>query len=666
MKLVLHCILLLFLVVIVAGAQPAKTTITADASAQEYQINKNIYGHFAEHLGHLVYGGLWVGPDSDIPNIHGLRKDVVEALRQLKVPVLRWPGGCFADEYHWKDGIGPRASRPRMINTNWGGVTEDNSFGTHEFLELCELLGCEPYITGNLGSGTVQELSQWVEYVNSDNVSPMTDMRRQNGRDKSWGVKYWGVGNESWGCGGRMTPEYYVNEARKFGNFMRTYGDTKPFRIACGPSEDDYNWTRTVMRDAGNAVDALSLHYYTWSQGKTATQVDNAMWFDLMKQTLKMDELIAKHAAVMDEYDQFKQSSLVVDEWGTWYKVEPGTNPGFLYQQNTLCDALVAGTNLNIFNNHADRVRMANIAQVVNVLQAMILTEGKKMVLTPTYHVFSMFKVHQNAMLVPVNVASRAYTFGKESLLAVNCSASIDSTGVMHISLCNIDPGSPSSVSMRLDNFAPKTVSGDLLTANAVNAHNTFDQPEVVKPVRFNGASLSGNELTVALPPMSVVVLTVKGELNLSSKPAVEVKNPVPGLRFQYYEIEGESMPTFAKLTPNSTGTVAGVVLPPGVRESRFAVLYDGYIKISEKGMYTFYTTSDDGTVLFIDGKMVVNNDGRHAPLEKSGHAGLSAGYHTLKLLFFQGGGGMELSAAIKGPWMEKQAIPVGMLYSGK
>jgi alpha-L-arabinofuranosidase len=660
-----YAVLVATLLPISLYAQTASTTVVIDASAQEYQINKNIYGQFAEHLGHLVYGGIWVGPGSDIPNINGYRKDVLQALQQLKIPVLRWPGGCFADEYHWADGIGPRTSRPKMINTNWGGVTEDNSFGTHEFLELCGLLGAEPYISGNLGSGTVQELSQWVEYVNSDNVSPMTEIRKKNGREKAWGVRYWGVGNESWGCGGRMLPEYYVDEARKFGNFMRTYGANKPYRIAVGPNADDYNWTRVVMKDAGSSLDGLSLHYYT-NGSRTATEVDGAGWFDIMKKTLRMDELIRKHTAIMDEYDQFKHAALCVDEWGTWYKVEPGTNPGFLYQQNTIRDAVVAGTNLNIFNNHCDRVQMANIAQVVNVLQAMILTDGKKMLLTPTYHVFSMYKVHQDAMMVPVQVASRLYTSGSESLPAVNCSASIDSNGVMHVSLCNIDPGAAASVAMRLDNFAAKSVAGEVLTAQRMNAHNSFDNPEVLKPTRFAGARLTGKELVVELPPMSVVVLTLDGAVALPPRAAVTVKNPAPGLGYAYYEITGESMPVFSRLAALSTGAVESVVLPPHVRDSNIGIVYDGFVKIPENGLYTFFVTSDDGTVLFLDGKMVVNNDGRHAPIERSGVMMLDAGYHAIKLLFFQGGGGMELSAAVKGPHMEKQIIPSGMFFHEK
>ncbi len=655
-------ILLFILLPVSLGAQSVSTTVTIDAATQDYQINKNIYGQFAEHLGHLIYGGIWVGPESDIPNIDGLRKDVIEALRRLQVPVLRWPGGCFADEYHWMNGIGPRAMRPKMINTNWGGVTEDNSFGTHEFLELCNLIGCEPYICGNVGSGTVQELSQWVEYVNSDNVSPMTELRKKNGRETSWGVKYWGIGNESWGCGGDMQPEYYADQARRYGTYMRTYGANKVFRIACGPNAEDYAWTTTLMKNAGKSIEGLSLHYYS-SAWKTATDVDNAGWFDIMKKTLRMEELVSKHAAIMDTYDPIKNVALIVDEWGTWHKVEPGTNPGFLYQQNTIRDAVAAGSTLNIFNNHCDRVRMANIAQVVNVLQAMILTDGKKMILTPTYHVFRMYSVHQNAMMVPIQVASRTYSFGGNNLPAVNGSASIDSLGVLHVSLCNVDPDAPANVAVRLRHFTAASVTGEILTASALNAHNTFDDPEAVKPVRFTAATLSGDSLRVVLPPKSVTVLAVRGEVHPGSKALAALKNPARGLRYQYFETDGESMPLFSALTPVSSGTADSVAIPNGVREGNFGVLYDGYINIPEQGLYTLYTTSDDGSVLLIDGKIVVNNDGRHAPVEKSGFISLDAGYHRIQVMFFQAGGGMELQAAIKGPHLQKQVIPVGMLF---
>jgi alpha-N-arabinofuranosidase len=323
---------------------------------------------------------------ASVPNTRGIRNDVVAALRRIKIPNLRWPGGCFADEYHWKDGIGPRRDRPRMINTHWGGVIEDNSFGTHEFLDLCEQLSvpgcprCEPYICGNVGSGTVQELSQWVEYVNFGGVSPMADLRRKNGRADPWKVRFWGIGNENWGCGGNMTPEFYADNYRRYACYARTYGDARLYKIACGPSGGDYNWTRVLMEKTGGQLSGLALHHYTGGGGKgSATDFSEAEWFYTMQKACYTAELIAKHGAVMDEFDPERKVGLVVDEWGTWYTVEPGTNPGFLYQQNSLRDALVAGIHFNIFNNHAERVRMANIAQTINVLQSVILTEGPGM-----------------------------------------------------------------------------------------------------------------------------------------------------------------------------------------------------------------------------------------------------------------------------------------------
>lgn len=346
------------------------------------KINRNIYGNFSEHLGRCIYNGVYVGENSDIPNVNGMRTDVVEALKNIKLPVLRWPGGCFADEYHWKDGIGPKENRKKMINTHWGGVVEDNSFGTHEFLELCRQIGCEPYINGNVGSGTVQEMSEWMEYMTFDGVSPMAALRAENGHAEPWKVKYFGVGNESWGCGGNMRPSYYADLYRRFQTYVRDYGENKVFRIACGPNTDDYNWTEEVMRIAGGYMDGLSLHYYTvpgdWNKKGSATDFDEAMYYHTLKKAFYMDELVTKHAQIMDRYDPEHKVGLIVDEWGTWFDVEPGTNPGFLYQQSTMRDAMVAALTLNIFNAHSDRVAMANIAQLVNVLQAVILTEGEK------------------------------------------------------------------------------------------------------------------------------------------------------------------------------------------------------------------------------------------------------------------------------------------------
>ncbi len=657
--------LLLFLVSVAQltlHAQNKENKITLDASGMRYVINKNIYGQFSEHLGHLIYGGIWVGPNSSIPNIDGIRKDIVEALREIKVPVLRWPGGCFADTYHWKDGIGPRDKRPKMINTNWGGVTENNHFGTNEFLELCNLIGCQPFISGNLGSGTVQELSQWVEYVNSDNVSPMTELRKKNGRDKPWGVKYWGLGNEAWGCGGNMTPEYYADLVRRYGTFMHNYGKNKVYKIASGASDNNYNWTRVLMKEDARYINGLSLHHYSWANQKTATDFNEGGWFSIMKQTLEMKQLIEKHSAIMDKYDPLKRVALDVDEWGTWYKVESGTNPGFLYQQNTMRDAIAAACNLNIFNNHCDRVRMANIAQVVNVLQAMILTKGDKMILTPTYWVFDLYKVHQNAMMVPVKVSSSNYVYKGEKLPAINCSASIDTTGKMHISLCNIDPDKPEGVELSLDSFKADKITGKILTAKKMNAHNTFDNPNEVKPADFSDFSLTGNNLKVNMPPMSVIVLELNGKLE-AKKTEIKLKNPKHGLNYDYYERSGNSLPNFSELTPKSSGTIDNFVLPNIVRDADFALKFDGYIKVPNSGLYTFYTTSDDGSVLLVDGRVVVNNGGTHGMIENSGKILLNSGYHKIELQFFQGGGGMGLSASIKGPQLKKQIISSAMLF---
>ncbi len=482
------------------------------ADQKKGAISKHIYGHFSEHLGRCIYEGFWVGEDSKIPNTNGIRNDVVEALKNVKIPNLRWPGGCFADEYHWKDGVGPKSNRKLMINTHWGGVVENNHFGTHEFLMLCEMLDCEPYISGNLGSGTIQEMSEWVEYITFDGESPMARWRKENGREKAWDLKFFGIGNENWGCGGNMRAEYYADEYKRYATYCRNYGKNRLFKIACGPNSDDYNWTEVLMKQAGKMMDGLSLHYYTvegphFEIKGSALDFDEKGWFDLMKNTLYMEEMVKKHSAVMDVYDPEKKVALVVDEWGTWHKVEPGTNPGFLYQQNTLRDALVAGTNLNIFNNHCDRVRMTAIAQVVNVLQSMILTEGEKMLLTPTYHVFDLFKVHQEAELVNAIVSSEDYEFDGKKIPQINASASVDADGKLHVTICNLNPNSTADLNLDLLDFKPSTISGKVLTADQMNKHNTFDNPEAIAVTDFKGFTASSEGLKLELPKMSVVQL---------------------------------------------------------------------------------------------------------------------------------------------------------------
>jgi alpha-N-arabinofuranosidase len=492
---------------------PATMTLKADQSGPV--INRAIYGQFAEHLGHCIYEGIWVGPDSKIPNTRGIRNDVVAALRELHVPFVRWPGGCFADEYHWKDGIGPREKRPSVFNSHWGGVVENNAFGTHEFFDFVEQVGCDAYVSANVGSGTVQEMMEWVEYISSPADSPMANLRRQNGRQEPWKLKYLGVGNESWGCGGNMRPEFYADQYRRYNTFAKNYTADKVQRIACGSSGDDYNWTDKLMESAGKQMNGLSLHYYTlptgnWKAKGSATDFDEAAWHQTIAATLRMDEFIQKHSEVMNKYDPEKKVGLVVDEWGTWYDVEPGTNPGFLLQQNTLRDAVVAGLNLNIFHKHADRVSMAAIAQMINVLQAMILTDKEKMVLTPTYHVFRMYRVHQDATLVPLELKSPDYAYGYTKIPAVSASASRDKAGKIHVSLVNDDPKNAVPVSAKLSGVVFKTVTGEILTAPEMNARNTFEKPDAVKPAAFTGAKLEGDTLKLELPAKSVLVLELQ------------------------------------------------------------------------------------------------------------------------------------------------------------
>lgn len=510
-----HQLLSFLFISLTCSAQDA--TVTIHCNQQGPKINKEIYGQFAEHLGSCIYGGLWVGPNSSIPNTDGYRTDVFNALKELQIPVLRWPGGCFADDYHWMDGIGPRDQRPSLRNNNWGGTIEDNSFGTHEFLNLCEKLGCEPYISGNVGSGTVKEMAQWVEYMTSDGDTPMARLRRKNGRDKAWHVKYFGIGNEAWGCGGNMTPEYYSNEFRRFNTYLRDYNNNKLFRIASGASDYDYNWTNVLMKNIGNRMNALSVHYYTvkdWNhKGKSSPFTPEEYYLTLQK-CLDIDSVITKHSAIMNQTDPEKTIGLMVDEWGTWWDEEPGTIPGHLYQQNTLRDAMVAALSLNVFHKHADRVKMANIAQVVNVLQSMILTDTKgngHMVLTPTYYVFKMYKPFQNATSLPSDVQCSSHTFEKGLPIANLQSSSAKTTdGTIIVSLANIDLQKGQEVALALDGYNANSVCGEILTAKNITDYNDFNHTETIKSENFTGAKIRKNQIMVKIPAKSIVVLKIK------------------------------------------------------------------------------------------------------------------------------------------------------------
>nr|AQQ74867.1 GH51 [uncultured bacterium] len=493
---------------------PTRATVTIRANEPGPTINPNIYGQFAEHLGHGIYGGIWVGENSDIPNTNGYRNDVVAALRELKVPVVRWPGGCFADEYHWREGIGPRDKRPVKVNTHWGGVPETNEFGTHEFMAFAEMIGAKVYISGNVGSGTVQEMADWLEYMTSNTTSTLANLRRQNGRDEPWDVHYFGIGNETWGCGGNMRPEYYADLFRQYATYIKTPPGKRPVIVASGGYDEGTRWVEVLTTRVERDLDAISHHYYTipsgvWEKKGNSTGFGEDEWISTLERTMRIDQFITNNVKILDRNDPKGKTALYVDEWGTWYDPEPGREPGFLYQQNTLRDALVAGLNFNIFHRHARRVQMANIAQMVNVLQAMILTDGPRMTLTPTYHVFHMYIPFQGATFLPSDVRTPDYRHGSVRVPAITASAARDTQGRLQLALVNLDPHREAHVTTRVQGADAQSAEGRVLTADAYDAHNTVDAPDTVKPAPFS-AKREGDALVLRLPPKSVTVVQLQ------------------------------------------------------------------------------------------------------------------------------------------------------------
>jgi len=490
-----------------ANAQTAVANVTIDTSKPGASIDRNIYGQFAEHLGRGIYEGIWVGEDSKIPNIRGYRKDVVEALKKIHVPNIRWPGGCFADLYDWRDGIGPRAKRPKRVNVHWGGVTEDNSFGTHEFMNFSELVGADAYVSLNVGSLTPYDSAQWLEYMTSDSQSSLANERRKNGRAKPWTVRFVGIGNETWGCGGNMRDSYAADINRRYATFANTPREMGTLKIASGSHDDNYDFAETMMRDGGR-FDGLSVHYYTvpriFRDKGPATGFPESEWASTLKHALHIDEIVTKTAVIMDKYDADKKIGLYVDEWGTWYDQEPGSHPGFLYQQNSLRDALVAGLSLNIFQRHSDRVKGANIAQMINVLQAMILTDKEKMLLTPTYHVFDMYQAFMGATPYPAKVSGPDYVQGDNRIPMVDVSAARGADGKLILSIVNTDPGHAVQVVTNLTG----TAHGRILSAFAMDAHNTFDKPNMVRPLPF-ASSTEGGKMSFDMPAKGVAVVKV-------------------------------------------------------------------------------------------------------------------------------------------------------------
>jgi alpha-N-arabinofuranosidase len=498
-------------------------TVTVEAGKPGPKVDRNIFGQFAEHLGTGIYGGVWVGLDSTIPNVRGIRSDVVAALRAIRVPNVRWPGGCFADEYHWRDGIGDPAKRGVSVNWNWGGAIENNAFGTHEFFDFAEQIGADAYVSVNVGSGTIKEASDWVAYITADDRTTAGRERAANGHREPWKVKYLGIGNESWGCGGNMRPEHYTDELKRYARFVRSFHPDQQAapnlmqRVAVGPSDGDTAYTEGVMKawngkDWSWDIEGLSLHSYTvvrWPPAYDSVNFGEREYAELTQATLRMEDHLKAHTAIMDKYDPEKKVGLIVDEWGVWLAKLPGTQEGFLQQQNSLRDGIIAALNFNMFARHADRVRGANIAQMVNVLQAMILTDGEKMLLTPTYHVHKMYLPFQDATLLPVAFAAGEYRSGDVVLPRVDAAAVRAIDGKLWLSLVNLDPSRPAEIRVKIPGVAARGASGTVLTASRVNSVNTFEAPDTVAPQSFS-ASVAGGTITVQLPAKSVAMLAIE------------------------------------------------------------------------------------------------------------------------------------------------------------
>jgi len=501
----------------VQAEAPLSASVTIRADRAGATIDPDIFGQFSEHLGSGIYGGIWVGKDSPISNTNGYRNDVLGALKDLHVPVIRWPGGCFADEYHWRDGIGPAAQRPVTVNTNWGGVPESNAFGTHEFLDFAELIGAKAYLSGNVGTGSPREMSEWLQYMTSDQDTTLTRLRRANGRDRPWKVDFFAIGNETWGCGGDMRPEYYADQFKQYSAFLKAPPGSRPLIVASGGYDGHPEWTETLISTVKDNLGAISFHYYTlpaptrnWDHKGAAIGFPEDEWISTLASALKLDDHLKQNIAIMDKHDPKKKVALFVDEWGTWYDPAPGSNPGFLVQQNTIRDAVVAAAELNILEAHSDRVRMANIAQMINVLQAMILTDGPRMLLTPTYHVFRMYIPFQGATYLPADLDAPTYRLGAFAVPAISVSAARTADGSLVYALTNLDPTRAISVSTSLPGASVHRVSGSILTGPGMDTHNTFGAPGTVAPVPFTGATVSGDKLDLTLPPKSVVVLTLQ------------------------------------------------------------------------------------------------------------------------------------------------------------
>ena len=488
------------------------------------KISRHIFGQFAEHLGSCVYDSIWVGPESPIPHVRGIRTDVVDAFREIKMPNIRWPGGCFADAYHWRDGVGPRELRPRMRNDTWGQI-ETNAFGTHEFLDFCEQTGAEPVICGNLGSGTVREMRDWVEYLNAPTGTILANERAANGHATPYGVRYWGVGNESWGCGGLMRAEYYADEFRRYATFLGSYEKSRLFRIATGPGVDDFHWTEVMMRECAaprfnpGVMDGLSLHYYMnggippakTQQRLLATEFSAHEWRTVMAHGWYIDHLIAKHSEIMDRYDPAKRIKLIVDEWGAWYETHNETAPSPYFQQQTVRDALLSALTFDAFIRHAERVHMANAAQVCNVLHSVLLTFGARTIRTPTWHAFHLYVPHHDATRLAVSGEIPMEIHDDLPCPRVSITASKADDGSVTVTFAHTNPADPIEIELALTGLVTGAqATGRMLAADVLTDHNTPDAPDRVASRSWNNFRFSHGKFSAKLPPASLAAVTIK------------------------------------------------------------------------------------------------------------------------------------------------------------
>jgi alpha-N-arabinofuranosidase len=473
-------------------------------------IRPAIQSQFAEHIGGVIYDGIWVGPESKVANIGGIRKTLVEHVKQLGPVVVRWPGGCFADKYHWRDGIGPPANRPRRFG-RWREETETNQFGTHEFVRFCQICGVEPYFAANVGTGSPEEFQQWVEYANAPAGSTtLADERATNGRSDPFRVRYWGVGNESWGCGGKFTPEDYCREYRRFTEWLPQYG-VPLYLIAAGPNSNDLDWTRRFFArwaDGAKAtIQGWAPHYYCGTTGH-ALRFTQDQWYEQLHKANRMEALIRDQWAVLAEFDPKHTIKLVIDEWGSWHPAGTEINPRHLYEQmGTLRDALVAALSLDTFNRHADKVDMANIAQLVNNLHSLFLADGDRFVATPTFHVYTMYRAHQGARAVRIEVGTPEITFraggGPSRIFRLAGSASRSGPRDATLTLVHSHATETAEIRIILSGGAAEHVRHTVLSDAQLNAHNTFEQPGRLIP-RTTETSLRGAELRCTVPPASI------------------------------------------------------------------------------------------------------------------------------------------------------------------